>query len=101
MADELTCGWCGGDAETCACWGADDFPEWPNCITPDCGNKQCTWANLPHCFPCAERAIGHAELIRRYDAAHDLTWEEAKRLDAEEDEAEAIREVQGYAESED
>lgn len=58
---------------------------WPNCTTPDCENKQCTWSDLPYCFPCAERQIGHAEMVRRFDATHDMTWEETKRIEDLED----------------
>jgi hypothetical protein len=56
---------------------ADPFPDWPNCETPDCGNKQCTWAGLPLCFPCSKRVVGPDEMIRRYNATHDMTWEQA------------------------
>jgi hypothetical protein len=58
---------------------ADPFPDWPNCATPDCGNKQCTWAQTGHCFPCSERIVGREEMIRRYNATHDTTWVETRR----------------------
>lgn len=68
--------------------GADDFDEnggdqlpteselaaWPNCETADCENKQCTWAGLPLCFPCCVRVLGRPELLRRFDATHDIRW---------------------------
>jgi hypothetical protein len=64
---------------------ADPFPWWPGCETPDCGNKQCTWADFPLCFRCGERALGHDEMVRRYNATHDITWEEAIALEASDD----------------
>jgi len=33
---------------------------WPNCVTPDCENKQCSVLDSEHCFPCTMR-------IRRMD----------------------------------
>lgn len=62
---------------------------WPNCTTPDCEHKQCTWSGTPFCFPCAERWLGHAEMVRLFDATHDLTWEETKRLETAEDAVES------------
>jgi len=58
---------------------------WPNCTTPDCDNKQCTWADVPYCFPCAERRVGREEIVRRYNATHDLTWDQATALDQAEE----------------
>ena len=63
---------------------ADPFPWWPNCEAPDCGNKQCTWADLPLCFRCGERVVGHAEMVRRFNASHELTWEQTQALEVAE-----------------
>ena len=63
-----------------------DDPNWPNCITPDCEYKQCTWSAMEYCFTCCERQVGPQEMIRRYNATHDITWEEEKWLDELEDE---------------
>ncbi len=65
-----------------------DLDFWPNCITPDCEFKCCTWSETPYCHHCAKARLGEAEMIRLYNASHDITWEEAMRLDREEDEAE-------------
>lgn len=54
----------------------DNLTGWPNCTTPDCENKQCLWGGLPLCFPCSERVVGREEMIRRYNATHDTSWEE-------------------------
>jgi hypothetical protein len=45
--------------------------EWPNCSTPDCPNKACTWANVTTCYRCAEHELGAAEMERRYAETHD------------------------------
>ena len=45
--------------------------EWPNCATPDCENKCCTWSGTPFCHPCATRRVGKEEMQRRYDTTHD------------------------------
>jgi hypothetical protein len=62
----------------------DTLEEWPNCETPDCEYKQCTWSGTPLCFPCAEREVGHSVMVALYNLTHDITWEEAHRLDSEE-----------------
>jgi hypothetical protein len=59
--------------------------EWPNCTTPDCPNKQCTWSGLTLCHPCAVRAIGEGEMVQRFNATHDITWDEATRLTESDD----------------
>lgn len=66
------------------------FEDWPNCETPDCENKQCTWARLPYCFPCSERMVGKEEMIRRFNATHDMTWEQAKAAEEAEELEERI-----------
>lgn len=68
-----------------AIYEAEYGHPWPNCATPDCENKRCCWSLTGHCFPCAEQLIGRDDLIRRYDASHDITWEESHRMDAEDD----------------
>jgi hypothetical protein len=62
---------------------------WPNCPTPDCGNKVCAWTGTGVCFPCSERLITRAEVIRRYNATHDMTWDEAEAADRADDESAA------------
>ncbi len=57
---------------------------WRNCTTPECENKCCTWSGTTVCFPCAQRLLGKAELIARYNKTHDITWAEATALDAAE-----------------
>lgn len=52
--------------------------SWPACPTADCENLQCTWAETGLCHPCSVRLVGMPEMIRRWDATHDVTWEEAK-----------------------
>lgn len=62
------------------------FDAWPNCATPDCDAKACTWSRLPTlCFPCGELLLGRAAMIAAYDETHDLSWEESARLEALED----------------
>lgn len=56
----------------------DEWPEWPNCSTPDCQYKVCTWVSDKFCFKCMEKQIGKAEMICIYNATHDHKWEEAK-----------------------
>lgn len=73
----------------------ETLAAWPNCETPDCENKCCTWSRTPFCFPCAERLIGNAELIARYNLTHDLTWEQARELERLED---ILDELDGAAE---
>ncbi len=58
---------------------------WPNCPTPDCGNKVCAWTETGVCFPCSEQIIGKAELIRRFDATHEKSWAECEAEDAAEE----------------
>jgi hypothetical protein len=47
---------------------------WPNCTTPDCQYKACTWADVDWCFQCAVCRLGRSEVIRRYDATHERPW---------------------------
>lgn len=49
---------------------ADVLAAWPNCPTPDCQYKVCTWAGTGLCSPCSERLIGKAEMDRRYNETH-------------------------------
>jgi hypothetical protein len=58
-----------------------EVPEWANCSSPDCPNKVCTWASDYHCFKCCEWCKGKPWMIARYEATHDMTWEEATRDD--------------------
>lgn len=52
---------------------------WPNCATPDCGNKSCTWAPRPNlCFPCNERLYGHSQMVAIFNETHDVSWDEAE-----------------------
>lgn len=60
---------------------------WPPCQTPDCEYGVCLWADTGLCFPCSERLIGREELIRRFNATHDMTWEEAISADEQESDA--------------
>jgi hypothetical protein len=60
----------------------EQLDAWPNCATPDCDAKACTWSYLDLCFPCGERRLGKAAMIAAYDETHDLTWEEVARIEA-------------------
>ena len=53
--------------------------DWPNCETPDCEAKVCTWAHRTKCGRCAGREIGEDEMRRRYDATHEhsMAWSDA------------------------
>lgn len=54
-----------------------EMPWWPNCQTPDCENKACTWSDRPEiCFPCGERVLGRDAMIARFNATHDEPWTE-------------------------
>ena len=52
---------------------AETLENWPNCDNPDCGNKQCRWSNTPYCYRCAEQQLGAPEMLRRFNAKHDIT----------------------------
>lgn len=52
----------------------DPLTDWPNCATPDCEWKVCTWAHPSLCGCCAKAILGDVEMIRRYDATHEHTW---------------------------
>jgi hypothetical protein len=57
----------------------DILTEWPNCETPDCFLKQCTWAGLPHCYPCCEKDLGRPRMQRIWEATHpEYVWKEPK-----------------------
>lgn len=44
---------------------------WPNCETPDCEYKCCTWSERPDlCAKCGERVLGKHAMDRRYDETH-------------------------------
>jgi len=46
---------------------AGSLDEWPNCRTPDCGNKACLSLKSPLCFPCtASSALKH-QVNRNHD----------------------------------
>jgi len=66
--------------------GTPAYELWPNCATPDCGGKACTWATLPKlCARCCKLIVGEADMIRRWNETHDISWDEAKRLEEGED----------------
>ena len=46
------------------------FKDWPNCPTPDCQFKVCTWAGTGRCSPCSKAKLGEVEMQRRYNATH-------------------------------
>lgn len=48
----------------------EELAAWPNCDTPDCEYKACTWAGLGLCHPCSVRCVGKAEIDRRYTTTH-------------------------------
>lgn len=52
----------------------EELAEWPNCETPDCMLKQCTWAGVPLCYPCAENKLGRQHLIERWIHTHTQPW---------------------------
>lgn len=52
----------------------------PFCAVPGCEYRQCVWAEGPYCFPHSVDHYGEAEMIRRYEATHDITWEEFQKL---------------------
>lgn len=76
---------CSGDP--CWCGAHDDNGDfdaelaahlaiWPNCTTPDCENKQCEWAGMDVCHPCAVKRVGLVEMERRYAVTHpDGQWD--------------------------
>jgi len=42
--------------------------SWSRCKTSACGNKECRWAGVGLCYPCALNKLGGAEMLRRYEA---------------------------------
>jgi hypothetical protein len=56
----------------------ENLSHWPNCATPDCEYKTCTWSPWPtRCFKCGERLLGRERMIEAYNATHggDGAWE--------------------------
>lgn len=51
---------------------------WPNCATPNCKNKVCTWGSDSLCYPHEERIVGKAEMDRRYNATHERPIDQIK-----------------------
>jgi hypothetical protein len=45
--------------------------DWPNCSTPDCGNKVCLWASLTKCYKCCERIYGTEFMKDLYNITHE------------------------------
>ena len=45
--------------------------NWPDCATPDCTAKVCTWGSESLCYPHEERLVGKKEMDRRYDLTHE------------------------------
>lgn len=43
---------------------------WPNCASPDCPNKVCTWADDKFCYPCAERVHGKPYMREAFTKTH-------------------------------
>lgn len=44
--------------------------QWPNCPTPDCEYKVCTWARTGLCHPCSVRRLGKAQMDELYEQTH-------------------------------
>lgn len=59
----------------CLVGGMDDLDTWPNCATPDCEYKCCTWSGTVYCAIHAQESIGPDELTRRYNATHERPWD--------------------------
>ena len=55
----------------------DNLDEWPNCVTPDCQYKVCTWASDTHCFQCTKRLYGMEYMILMYNITHKHPWHES------------------------
>lgn len=68
----------------CVCWRCSGFEEWPNCRTPDCGNKQCDWSGTVYCCPCATTLLGPEEMIQRFNETHDKPWPDGLSMPAPE-----------------
>ncbi len=58
--------------------GCEHFPRWPDCSTPECPSKVCTWGSADKCYICEEQIVGKKEMRRRYDITHERPWESRK-----------------------
>ena len=52
---------------------------WEFCTVEGCEWCQCTWAQVPKCYPHALEELGLDEIRKRYDETHYCTWQEAER----------------------
>lgn len=58
-----------GDGDECC--PPEVLAAWPNCATPDCGNKTCVWSPLPTiCYPCGVARLGKSAMDEVYEVTH-------------------------------